>query len=141
MKNTMTGRVFFFSILSSLALSGSHSAYADREVQLNFIDTNDCKVARAEVNLLNSSLYPIYTQCSPAGVYASDNGRSYAYRLTTWVTLPDSAGPGTVIRLNPIDTDECIWAESEIDLLDSPGYAIDADCSDSRLTTRLTVNE
>ena len=59
------------------------------EVQLAFIDTNDCSYAQALIGNLNSVNEPVQAVCSdynPDGFLAS-NGERYDYRLYTTLTV------------------------------------------------------
>jgi hypothetical protein len=115
-------------LLGAFLAFGVSAAKADL-VALNFIDTNDCERARNEVALLNSTDIRVEPVCSTPGAYASNNGRAYTYRLYTLVTVPNPVAPGSVLKLNDIDTNDCQWAQHEISLLNSRQYRVNAVCS------------
>lgn len=117
---------FGFALACLLAIAAP-AAHAD-QLDLNVIDTNDCVRARDEIQLLNSSDAYVDAECSDFGSYPSSNGEVYNYRLYTMVSVPYSIGPGAVIRLNDIDTDDCEFAANEVRLLSSQRAYIDAEC-------------
>jgi hypothetical protein len=80
------GNVYSYRVYTSVTVSGDVAPGS--QVKLAFIDTNDCARAQSEINLLNSAAVPISTECLGPGSYASNNGRTYAYRLVTYLTIP-----------------------------------------------------
>ena len=125
MKNLM--KVFF--MFSSLV---AVSAFADQDIGLNDIDTNYCEAAKNEVMLLNSPSTLVSSVCSPysKGGYKSVEGDFYDYRLFTTVTVVGTVEKDAKIRLNDIDTNNCVRAKKEIDLLSKPPYKVNTLCSE-----------
>ncbi len=122
-------KMLAFAILS-IVLSAATFAKAD-QLQLNYIDTNNCTRAQNEVRLLRSFGVAVYADCSDYYYrgYGSDQGGWYDYRLTTVI---DVAGPiyaGVPVRMNDIDTNDCTFAQHEISLLNSRNVRVDAVCS------------
>lgn len=115
----------FFATLFVLGASAAHAG----EIRLNFINTNDCARAQSEVMLLNSPQTHVTAVCQGPGYFPSDNGMVYAFRLFTTVEVPGPLSPGMVFRLNDIDTNDCTWAQSEIQLLNSARIRVEAECS------------
>ena len=114
-------------VMACILFAGISAAHAD-QIALNFIDTNDCGRAQNEIRLLNSSQAYVDARCSDYGYFPSDNGTVYNYRLYTTVSVPFSVGPGTVIQLNVIDTNDCSFAVGEVSLLGSQQISVNADC-------------
>jgi hypothetical protein len=113
---------------SITALGMAAAAQAD-SIQLGFINTNDtnCGKAQSEISILNSPTAQVSAVCSDyvQGGYASDNGQTYDYRLTTTVTIAGTIASGTVIQMGHIDTDNPAYAQSEIQLLNSKDAQVD----------------
>jgi hypothetical protein len=107
---------------SLMALGMAVAAQADA-IQLGFINTNDtnCGKALSEISLLQTPTVQVAAVCSDyiQGGYASDNGQTYDYRLTTTVTITGTIAAGTVIQLGHIDTNNPAYAQSEVQLLNS----------------------
>ncbi len=116
--------------LLAFGMLGFSSAKAS-QIQLNYIDTNDCRRAQHEVSLLNSASVQVYAECSRYIYrgYGSDQGGWYNFRLTTVVHTPYRVRRGERVRMNDIDTNDCAWAKREISLLNSATVRVRAVCS------------
>ncbi len=117
-------------ILASLVVSGFSMATQADQMRLNDINTDNCGRAQHEVRLLQTRSVRVDADCSAYVYrgYRSAAGRYYNYRLYTTIAAPDLR-PGVRVKLNDIDTDNCVWARSEVSLLNTRSARISAVCS------------